>query len=53
MDGFYVLNELLDVFPSIEKIYAVSGAAAEKLKNHPKYKGLLRHPSNCGKQMFK
>lgn len=51
--GFDILNELLDLFPSIEKVYAAGGAAAERIKCHSKYKGMLRYPSNGGKQKFK
>lgn len=51
--GVNLLNDLLDLFPSIEKIYAVGMVATEKIKNHPKFAGTLRHPSNGGKQKFK
>ena len=51
--GFNVLNELLDLFPTIEKIYAIGTVANKILNTHPKYVGMLRHPSNGGKRKFK
>lgn len=51
--GLKILYELLELFPSIEKIYAIGGAASDKLKNHPKFISTLRHPSNGGKKKFK
>ena len=50
--GYNVLNDLLALFPTIEKIYAIGKAADKKLNGHPKYAGALRHPSNGGKKEF-
>ena len=52
--GFSILNELLDLFPSIDKIYAV-GKSAESIlvkSKNAKYVGSLRHPSYGGKKEF-
>lgn len=51
--GLEYLYDLLKLFPSIEKIYAVGHSAANKLQYHPKFAGYIRHPSNGGKQKFK
>lgn len=51
--GFIMLNELLDIFPSIVKIYAIGAKADEKIKCHPKYAGKLRHPARGGKSEFR
>ena len=51
--GFSILKELLDLFPSIEKIYAIGVKADEKIKLHPKYAGKLRHPARGGKAEFR
>lgn len=52
--GFSILNELLELFPSIDKIYAVGKSAESMLvkSKNVKYAGTLRHPSHGGKKEF-
>ena len=52
--GFVFLNDLLVLFPTIDKIYAVGKSAEGMLvkSKNTKYAGTLRHPSYGGKKEF-
>ena len=52
--GLIFLNDLLVLFPTIDKIYAVGKSAESMLvkSKNAKYAGTLRHPSYGGKKEF-
>jgi len=52
VQGLTILNDLINLFPSIQSIYAIGQVSGGTINNFPQYVNAIRHPSNGGKPQF-